>query len=132
MGLRRSTHDSEFYVENNIFYGLIFGWDFTADHEWGTTGIEKAFGLQEEKDGEPILGVERTLIRKMPESLKLIKNKYKGVCYTHLVLDNFWGLDDIVNYKPEEEYACDDYSVHWCGDRFSISVKGKKIVVSSG
>ncbi|MDB4330390.1 hypothetical protein N9948_01570 [bacterium] len=126
MGIRKAYNDCEFIVDKKegLFHGLSFGWDFTADHEWGTEGIEKSFGLKKtDWKGTPVLGVKRTRINKVPENLHFFKSISGGENYTNLVLINLH-KDDFRNYKPEGTPS-EDFSVSWCDDRFSISVRGK-------
>ena len=46
--MRRAFNNTKFITENDVFYGISLGWDYTSEHEWGIKGIKRNFGINEE------------------------------------------------------------------------------------
>jgi|AntAceMinimDraft_18_1070375.scaffolds.fasta_scaffold06517_6 hypothetical protein len=45
--MRKAYNDFGILAEDNVFYGISLGYDFTAEHEWGIKGISRMFGIPE-------------------------------------------------------------------------------------
>lgn len=45
--MRKAYNDYGFIIEDDVFYGVSLGWDFTAEHEWGIEGLKLSFKIPE-------------------------------------------------------------------------------------
>ena len=103
--MRKARNAKFLYDENNEMIGVDLGADFVAEHEFGITHIKLMFGICEVKekatgnpitkrikdffgmkDYEPIFGIEKRAITKLPRELKVRKlQKNKNTYYTLIV-----------------------------------------------
>ena len=57
--MRRAYNNVRFIIDEDIFYGVSLGYDFTSEHEWGIKGMISEFGM---KDGK--LGIKNRMVTK--------------------------------------------------------------------
>ena len=119
----RQGYGGGFIIENNKLVGINLGSDFTAEHEWGISDIQKAFGVNQK---EGLLGIEQREITRFPESCFHFKNKVKGVTFEHLVYKSWWS-GEIEDYDPEVYFGTDDsLATQWRSSAFGIHVRNNK------
>jgi len=126
--MREGRTDSLFYTEEStgVFHGVILGYDYCAEHEWGIQGILDSFGVNY-KD-ESCLGIESRRFTKVPKNLRLIKNKYKGTICHHLIFPRHsWNHREESEIDPVGYLSKDnDFSTAWDGNSWGISVLGAR------
>lgn len=108
MVMRKARNAKFLYDENDEMIGVDLGADFVAEHEFGIAHIKEMFGICEVKekatgnpitkkikdffgmkDYEPIFGIEKRAITKLPRELKIRKIKRSKNTYYVLVVDYF-------------------------------------------
>jgi hypothetical protein len=66
----RRANDSKWIKEGSTLVGIALGSDFCSEHEWGVKPLKQEFQLEMTKDG-----IERRIIRAIPDSLQWIETK---------------------------------------------------------
>lgn len=84
--MRRAYHSVEYIFHNDEFIGVSLGFDYCAEHEWGTKGIKNELGIDSSK-----IGVEGRTITK--NSTIYVENGDKAILRTN---------DRYSSYKPKD------------------------------
>lgn len=65
----RKSYDNEIiYRKKNHIFGINFGADMAAEHEWGIDRLRKLFGMSDDA-----VGLEKKIITKVPEGLEWVE-----------------------------------------------------------
>lgn len=118
MGMRRGEHNKGVIRENDAFYAISLGADFTAEHEWGIRGIQSRLGIN---DDEKILGIRR---RRISDGSRV--HYVEGDKYVLLFCDGYHTPDELAkNYSPDKLDRMVKEAKHYPFDSDGLSV-GKK------
>lgn len=71
--MRRATHDTQWMMDGDTFVGVILGFDFCAEHEFGVGPLFQAMAMQE----TPGIGLESRKIGMTPNRLRFVEYKHK-------------------------------------------------------
>jgi hypothetical protein len=120
--MRRGLFQSEFVIDNNLFTGIALGYDYCAEHESGIDDLKKSLGI---RFGDfNFLGIEGRLITKIPDSLKIVKLKYKNKIWHNLFFHPY--MTTPYHNSPICENLLEDFGTAWNSKSFGITLKGSK------
>lgn len=72
--MRRAEHDTQWMLDGGRFVGLMLGYDFCAEHEFGAGGLRSAFAVPEEGT---CVGLASRKIGRCPDALRLVEYAYR-------------------------------------------------------
>lgn len=140
--MRRATQDSGWFTDGDLFLGIALGFDFCAEHEYGTKPLFKALNMP-----SPGIGLESRKIGEPPKGLQLVEYTHKprdrrrkgypaAVLYlSSMPLNNVgkehlrWILDDAAFLgEPGDKWhnPQDDVCCAWDERSFAINVRGEE------
>lgn len=89
--MRRAYQDYGFIIENEKFLGVSLGFDFCAEHEWGTDDMKRV--LQIPELSRKTAGIKsRTISVKKPENIFFYK---EDGLFTWLYMGKKWPWDEV-------------------------------------
>jgi hypothetical protein len=138
--MRRGTSDTAFcFDESGKLVGVNLGYDFCAEHEWGTKKIQKAFGVGEGAE----IGLETRKTTCVPKHFYYRTREENGQPEAMLLYNEFW-QDNKDEIEKEIEFyfggGCKEYNelrpygddwdivAAWCENSFAIKVRGEENV----
>jgi len=151
--MRKASQDNGIIVIDGKFIGVSLGFDFTAEHEWGTEELHRAFGILDSGKkslfGKRVLGVKSRTITKCIKNLIFKEETYKKNKYALLYSASDWRSfeeaekytpTDIQHYKEDIAWSMewdkknpregrepqDPIVTAWDGGSFGIGVMGEK------
>lgn len=127
----RATYKSNIITnEEGQNYGFFFGNGGCAEHEWGIKRLVSRFGID-----NSILGMEGRKITKIPEELKFVKYKKKGISRAFIYCPSWFmkkdtNKDEIIkeiegHYEIRTNLEDNSVSASWCEENFCIYVTGE-------
>lgn len=87
-------------------FGLSFGWDFTAEHEWGIKDLQYDFGITPDE-----LGIEGRRIRKTPDHLKWFDAPLQGIIQYPSYDDTPERMTSLHNTELTTAWSSSDFGV---------------------
>lgn len=114
--------------------GICFGWDHTAEHEWGIRGILSAFGIPGMPERRPgntvgdLIGADTRAVTKVPAELKLFG--FKKAAYLVYSSAFAWRdpppatekeLDQLLDLSSVDDDK--EIVASWSGEDFGIRIK---------
>lgn len=137
--MRRGSQEAGFSIdeENNNLLGVSLGFDFCAEHEWGTKPLRDAFGVGEESD----IGLESRKTTRVPKHFYFRTREVDGKPEAMLIHSDFWKDDEesinkTLNYNfggsgnENSELSSYDndweFISAWSENDFAIKVRGEE------
>lgn len=128
--MRAAFNDKEIVYDEDTFVGLMLGYDYCAEHEWGIKGIRQAFGMNEKG-----LGIKSRQITKSPVMMRgEFTNRGKKLYY---ITSNVcsWCPEDELEKKTIEslKFSLNLFGDHefysaWDENHFGFAVKEKSLI----
>ena len=120
--------------ENNKFYGINLGADYTAEHECGLKDLQNAFGVNSVSITPEIFGIEKRKVTIVPENNIVFKDlivegiKYTLLLYSPYVSDCFKVTKTKLIQFELNPYRKDelDFYAAWDGRSFGILTPKEK------
>jgi hypothetical protein len=126
--MRRSHFQRSFIEENNQFYGVSLGWDFTSEHEWGIKQMKSKFGITNKKTN--FLGIEKDVLG--IEARQITRGEVFFAENDELcVLTSSKGYSTLDEFTPKDilahdiNYIVNDLECAWDESDFCIATKNK-------
>ena len=109
--MRKGTSNVKVISEGTTFYGISLGYDYCAEHEWGTAGITRKFGIDKEK-----MGIESRKITKHDRIYLETHGDYVMLTSRR----NYKDKSIIENYIPKYKTNGIELETGWNEDDFYI------------
>jgi hypothetical protein len=126
--MKYATHDTGVIQdEQGNLVGINLGWDFTAEHEWGTKGIKSHLGVNDKGYGPDRYMIRNlSTIRTQEYVVKPVeKGKKKETWY---VITSYKYTGDVTQFLPSYYRAETGVMSAWAGDSgFVVAIKDKAV-----
>jgi hypothetical protein len=118
----KRTYNGQIVVdEQGQLAGIALGADYCAEHEFGISSLQFAFGLQTD---EKTWGIERRRVRQVPKGLVLLHQKKKKEQCAALVFERYCdenrAIPSTLVFYGDEELVC-----AWDESSFGVMVRQK-------
>src|SRR5210317_1754591 len=71
--MKQATQDTQLLFDGDVFVGVNLGWDCTAEHEWGISGIKRALGIPEGGATRECHGFDVRKVSKVTDQLQYLE-----------------------------------------------------------
>ena len=115
--MRRAYHDGGFEYEGDTLRGVALGYDFTAEHEWGTEAICDALGVGRAAD----MGLDACRVTQVPGTLDFYSGDGEAVLSLSRTVAR-----ELVGHRELRFYGDEDFVAAWSGSDFAIRVRGER------
>lgn len=123
--MRRTFNDLQvLHTEDNQLLGVVLGYDYCAEHEWGIKGIKRDFGIPE-KPTKDLYGIHARTITRVPATYVLRDDKKSKTSVLGPVKE--WG-DEPIDKRPlrneiGEIYKGQPFAAAWNENGFAIRMR---------
>jgi hypothetical protein len=122
--MRRAFNNVHVIKEDNTFYGVSLGYDFCAEHEWGTQKMKTKFGIDTSKMGVEARSITKGEVLFMNDGEICVLTSRKPWHSWEKPKENL-GVKDLIPYDLQNLYK--DFECAWDEGDFCIVTKDKSL-----
>lgn len=122
--MRRAYNNVHLIKEDNTFYGVSLGYDFCAEHEWGTEKMKNKFGIEQTKMGVDGRSITNGDVMFMNNGDICVITSRKPWFRWEKPKENI-SITDLLPYELQNMY--NDVECAWDNEDFCIATKNKSL-----
>lgn len=122
--MRKAYNNYFFIEEEDSLYGVSLGFDFCAEHEWGTKDLREKLGIKKNGLG----AVNRQITNKDSEVIFLSEGN-EAILITkpwNFNKNKEYKIEDLKNRELNFDYSEKDLVTAWDGNSFGVLVRGEE------
>lgn len=120
--MRRAYNNVHIIKDDNTFYGVSLGFDFCAEHEWGTKKMKSKFGIDSTKIGVNGRSITKGDVMFMQDDNLCVLTSRKPWFSWEKPKENIT-VKDLLSYDIQNMY--NDFECAWDEEDFCIATKDK-------